>query len=69
MEKHVYRIPLSLIVDLGLFNFAKKTDRKILITLERDLNKLFETNVKAAAIPTEPTAIINMMDHIFLIKN
>ena len=68
-EKHVYRIPLSLIVDLRLVNFAMKTDAKILITLERDLNKLFETNVKAAAIPTEPTAIINMMDHIFLIKN
>ena len=67
-EKHVYRIPLSLIVDLGLVNFAMKTDTKILITLERDLNKLFETNAKAAAIPTEPTAIINM-DHIFLIKN
>ena len=68
-EKLVYKIPLSLIVDLGLVNFAMKTDTKILITLERDLNKLFETNVKAAAIPTEPTAIINMMDHIFLIKN
>ena len=37
-----------------------KTDTKILITLERDLNKLFETNVKAAAIPTKPNAIINM---------
>ena len=60
LEKHVYKIPLSLIVDLGLVNFAMKTDTKILITLERDLNKLFETNVKAAAIPTKPNAIINM---------
>ena len=25
-EKHVYRIPLSLIVDLGLVNFSMKTD-------------------------------------------
>ena len=39
-EKHVYRIPLSLIPDLGLVNFAMKTDTKALITLERDLNKL-----------------------------
>ena len=33
-EKHVYRIPLSLIVDLGLVNFSFKTDTKIIITLE-----------------------------------
>ena len=65
-EKHVYRIPLSLIVDLGLVNFAMKTDTKILITLERDLNKLFETNVKAAAIPTEPNAIINIYDRPYI---
>ena len=65
-EKHVYRIPLSLIVDLGLVNFAMKTDTKILITLERDLNKLFETNVKAAAIPTEPDAIINIYDRPYI---
>ena len=65
-EKHVYRIPLSLIVDLGLVNFAMKTDTKILITLERDLNKLFETNVKAAAIPTEPNAIINIYDKPYI---
>ena len=31
-QKHVYRIPLGLIVDLGLVNFAIKTDTKILIT-------------------------------------
>ena len=64
-EKHVYRIPLSLILDLRLVNFPMKTDTKILIILKRDLNKLSETNVKAAAIPTEPNAI----DHVFLIKN
>ena len=65
-EKLVYKIPLSLIVDLGLVNFAMKTDTKILITLERDLNKLFETNVKAAAIPTEPNAIINIYDRPYI---
>ena len=65
-EKLVYKIPLSLIVDLGLVNFAMKTDTNILITLERDLNKLFETNVKAAAVPTEPDAIINIYDRPYI---
>ena len=63
-EKHFCRIPLSLIVDLGLVNFAMKTDTKILMTL--DLNKLFETNVKAAAIPAEPNAIINIYDRAYI---
>ena len=69
-EKHAYRIPLSLIVVLGLINFAMKNEAKVLITLERDLNKLFETNVKAAAISTKPTAIINIYDRLYIfIKN
>ena len=38
-EKHVYRISLGLIVNLGLVNFAIKNDTKILITLEREMNK------------------------------
>ena len=38
-EKHVYRIPLSLIVDLGLVNFSFKTDTKIILTIERNMNK------------------------------
>ena len=67
-QKHVYRIPLGLIVNLGLVNFAIKTDTKILITLEREMNKLFETN-KLAAIPASPDALINFYDHIFLTKN
>ena len=67
-QKHVYRIPLGLIVNLGLVNFAIKTDTKILITLEREMNKLFETN-KLAAIPALPDALINFYDHIFLTKN
>ena len=40
-EKHVYRILLSVIVDLGLVNFSVKTDTRIIITLERNMNKLF----------------------------
>ena len=45
-EKHVYRIPLSLTVNLGLVNFSYKTDTKIITTLGRNMNKLFESNKK-----------------------
>ena len=57
-EKHVYRIPLNLIVDLGLVNFSMKTDTKIIITLERYMDKLFESNKKLAAIPGNRDALI-----------
>ena len=46
-QKHIYRIPLGSIVDLGLVNFAFKTDLRIVITLERTLNKLFKSNKKS----------------------
>ena len=45
-QKHTYRIPLSLIADLGLVNFSFKTDLKIILTLERNMNKLFESKKK-----------------------
>ena len=38
-KKNVYRIPLTLICDLGKCNFAIKTDTRIIITLERNMNK------------------------------
>ena len=40
-NKNVYRIPLSLLVDLGLVNFSMKTDTRIIRTLERNHNRLF----------------------------
>ena len=46
--------------DLGRVNFAEKTDTRIILTLERNLNKLFETNKKAAAIPDNKDAFINI---------
>ena len=64
--KNFYRIPLGLIVDLGLINFRVKTDAKFLITLERDMNKLFETNKKAAAIPDAPDAVIQFHDKPYI---
>ena len=51
-----------MLVDLGLINFAMKTDTKLLFTLQRNLNKLFETTKKAAAIPDEPDALIQFHD-------
>ena len=45
-QKHVCRIPLNLVCDLGKCNFAMKKDNRIIITLERNLNKLFESNKK-----------------------
>ena len=39
-QKHVYRIPLGLVVDLGLVNFSMKTDTRIITTLERNMSKL-----------------------------
>ena len=43
-QKHIHRIPLSLICDLGLVNFSFKTDLRTILTLERNMNKLFESN-------------------------
>ena len=65
-EKHVYRVPLSLIVDLGLVNFLMKTDTKIIVTPERNMNKLFESNLKLAAIPDNPDALIQIYDRPYI---
>ena len=53
-------------VDLGLVNFAKKADTKFLFTLQRNMNKLFETTKKAAAIPDEPDALIQFQDRSYI---
>ena len=57
-----YRIPLGLTVDLDLINFCVKADTKFLITVERDMNKFFETNKKAAVTPEAPDALIQFHD-------
>ena len=65
-EKNVYRIQLTLLCDLGKVNFATKTDTRIIITLERNLNKLFESNKKVAAIPDNPDALIQIYDRQYV---
>ena len=65
--EHEYRIPLGLITDLGLCNFPIQTDTRIVITLERNLNKLFEDLTKRAAIPTtDPDASIEFYDRPYI---
>ena len=65
-EKHVYRIPLSRKVDLGLVNFSAKTDSKIILTLERNMNRLFESSKKVANISDSPDALINIYDRPYI---
>ena len=62
-----YRVPLGPILDLGLINFCLKTDTKFLMTLERGMNKLFETNKKAAAIHEAPDALIQFHDRPYIV--
>ena len=65
-QKHNYRIPLSLIVDLELVNFPFKTDLKIVITLERNLNNLFESNKKVSTVPENSDAFIYIYDRSYV---
>ena len=65
--KSEYRIPLGLITDLGLCNFPVQTNTLITITLERNLNKLFEDTKKRAAIPTtDPDGSIEFWDRPYI---
>ena len=65
-ENNVYSIPLSRIVDLGFVNVSVKTDAKIIITLERNMSRLFESNKKVTAIPESPGALINIYDRPYI---
>ena len=65
--KNEYRIPLGLISDLGICNFPVQTDTRVIITLERNLDKLFEDTKKRAAIPTnDPDASIEFWDRPYI---
>ena len=65
-QKNHYRIPLGALVDLGLVNFAIKTDTKFLFTFQRNMNKLFETTKKGAAISDEPEGLIQFHDQPYI---
>ena len=51
---------------MGLVNFSVKTDRRIIITLERNMNKLSESNKKVNAIPDNPDALIQIYDRPYI---
>ena len=65
-EKNVCRIPLTLVCDLGKVKFAMKTDTRIILTLERNTNKLFESNKKVTGIPDNPDALIQIYDKPYI---
>ena len=65
-KKWVYKIPLLYLCNLGKVNFAVKTDTKIAITLERNMNRLSESNKKLAAIPDNPDVFINVFDRLYI---
>ena len=68
-KKWVYKIPLLYLCDLGKVNFTEKTDTTIILTLERNLNKLFESNKRSLLFLTIPMLLlIFMIGLIFLIK-
>ena len=62
----IYRIPLLYFCDLGKVNFSINTDTRIKITLERNMNKLFESNAKVASIPDTPDAFINFFSRPYI---
>ena len=66
-KKNYYSIPWGMLVNLGSVNFTMKTDTKWLFTLQRSMNKLFETIKKAAAIPDEPGALIQFNDRPYIL--
>ena len=54
-------------MDLDLVNFSMKNDAKFLFTLQRNMNKLFESKKKKlAAIPDEPDACIQFHDRPYI---
>ena len=65
-KQWVYKIPLLYLCDLGKVNFAVNTNTKIVLTLERNMNKLFESNKKVAAIPENLNALINVFDRPYI---
>ena len=65
-KKNHFHIPLGILVNLGLVNFAMKTNTNFLFTLERNMNKLFESTKKLAAIPSEPEALIQFHDRPYI---
>ena len=65
-QQWVYKIPLLYLCDLGKVHFAVNINTKIVLTLERNMNKLFECTKKLAAIPDNPDPFINVYDRPYI---
>ena len=65
-QKYVYRIRLSLIVDLGLVNFLLKTNTKIVLTPEINMNKIVVPKKKVTAVTDNPDALIQFFDRFYI---
>ena len=65
-KKNYFRIPLGILVDLGLVNFSMKTDTKLLFTLERNMYKLFESTKRLTAVPSESDALIQFHNRPYI---
>ena len=65
-QKHIYRILLSLIFDLGLGNFSFKIDLRMILALEKNMNQLSESNKKMTEIPDNPDALIQFYDRPYI---
>ena len=59
-NEYVYRIPLKLLCRIGLVNQCFRFNTKFVLTLETDMQKLFETNTNQStdALPTSIDADI-----------
>ena len=53
-------------MDLGLVNFSMKTNAEFLFTFQKNMNRLFESRKKLAAIPDEPDACIQFHDRPYI---
>ena len=51
---------------MGLVNVSFKTDLKIILTLERNMNKLFASNKKVTAIPDNSDTLIQFYDRLYI---
>ena len=49
-KKIYFRIPLGILLDLGLINFSMKTDTKFSFTLQENMNKIFESKKNIVVI-------------------
>ena len=65
--KNYFHISLGFLVDSGLVNFVMKTGTKFLFMLERNMNRLFESNAKVDNISADPDALIQFNDRPYIV--